>query len=483
MKMGQLPILAGIVVTLALAGCEQQQQPTGMDAVADAMGATDLATIEYAGRGSLFSFGQAYLPGDPWPRFAQRDYRVSADYRTPAMRFDSTRGQGEYPPHGGGGQPVGPDQRAVQTVSGDFAWNENGNQATPVFGAGEDRRRALWATPHGAIIAALANGGAMSGNTIRFTVDGRDISVSVSGDNLVTEVSYLETNEVIGDYRVVITYSDYADYGGVQFPRHIVRTEDGFPTLDIVIDSVTPNATVAISVPDNVRDATPPGPVTARSEELAPGVWYINSAGAWSWAADFGDYAVVVEGITSEARSLAVIDEVNRLMPGKEIRYLINTHAHYDHAGGLRTYVARGTTIVTHETNVPFYREAWARPRSLAPDTLSMNPREAIFKTVSDRMEISGGGKTIALYHMANTGHNGANLLVYVPGPGLAFWGDGYNPPAGDDPVDPARTPEYGIDLYKTITLNDLDVRTVAPAHGAGARPFEALMYAIGLLP
>lgn len=470
-------------VVLALAGCAEPQPTTGIEAVADAMGANTLDTIEYSGSGSLFSFGQAYLPGEPWPRFAQRAYRVSADYRAPAMRLDSTRVQGEHPPHGGGGQPVGPDQRTVQAVNGDFAWNETGDQASPVFGAAEDRRRALWATPHGAIIAALANGGTMAGNTIGFTVDGREMTVSVNEANLVAEISYLETHEVIGDYPVTIAYSEYMDFGGVNFPTRIVRSEDGFPTLDIIVHHVTPNGAVAIAVPENVASAPPPEPVTARSEELAPGVWYINAAGNWSWAADFGDYAIVVEGITSEARSLAVIAEVNRLMPGKEIRYLVNTHSHFDHAGGLRTFVAEGATIVTHEANVPFYREAWARPRSIAPDLLSMNPREPVFETVSDRMVLTGGGKTIELYHMANTGHHGANLLVYMPGPGLAFWGDGYNPPAGDTPVDPARTPEYGIDLYKTITLNDLDVQTIAPAHGAGARPFDHLRTAIGLLP
>ncbi len=476
-------IAVGTIVALALAGCAEERSRTGIEGVADAMGAASLETIEYSGAGSLYRFGQAYLPGESWPRFAQRDYRVSADYGASAMRLDTTRGQGEYPPHGGGGQPVGPDQRTVQVVSGEYAWNENGDRATPVSGAAEALRRALWATPHGAIKAALANGGTMTGNTIAFAVDGRDITASVNDENLVVEISYLETDEVIGDHPFVISYSDYADYGGVKFPARIVQTQDGFPILDIVIDSVLPHAAVDIAVPENVRSAPAPAPVTARSEELAPGVWYINAAGNWSWAADFGDYAVVVEGSVGEARSRAVIDEVNRLMPGKEIRYLLNTHAHYDHAGRLRTYVAQGATIVTQEANGPVYQEAWARPRTIAPDLLSMNPREPVFQAVAEEMTITGGGKTIELYHMANTGHNGANLLVYMPGPGLAFWGDGYNPPAGDDPVDPARTPEYGIDLYKVITANALDVRTVAPAHGAGARPFDDLKYAIGLLP
>jgi hypothetical protein len=70
-----------------------------------------------------------------------------------------------------------------------------------------------------------------------------------------------------------------------------------------------------------------------------------------------------------------------------------------------------------------------------------------------------------------------------MPNEGLVFWGDGYNPPAGSDPRDLARTPEQMIDLYRVITTNNLAVKTIAPAHGAGARPFDNLKKAIGLIP
>jgi len=61
----------------------------------------------------------------------------------------------------------------------------------------------------------------------------------------------------------------------------------------------------------------------------------------------------------------------------------------------LRTYVAQGVTIVTHEKNVPFFQKVWARPRTIAPDSLSKTPKAAVFDTVSDKKVLSGGGKTI----------------------------------------------------------------------------------------
>ena len=83
--------------------------------------------------------------------------------------------------------------------------------------------------------------------------------------------------------------------------------------------------------------------------------------------------------------------EIAKVIPNKPIRYVINTHAHYDHAGGLRTYVAQGATVVTHETNKPFFEKAWARPRTIAPDLLSKSPKPAVFETVSDKKVMTDG--------------------------------------------------------------------------------------------
>jgi len=472
-------VIAGLAVMMSVPGHAQTSRLT---AAAEAMGAASLNAIQYTGSGEVFSFGQAFEPGERWPRFIQRSYSAAISYQTPAMRLVQVRSQGEYPTRGGGAQPVGADQRTVSVVSGTFAWQEAGNQAVPNNGAAGDRRLQVWATPHGVIKAALANAGKVDGNTVTVTVDGREFKATLNAQNLVEKVSYLSTNEVVGDYPIEIAYTDYADFGGVKFPRHIVQTEDGHPTLDIVVGDVKPNAAVTIDVPANVREAPAPS-LRVGVEKLADGVWYFSTPNARNWAVDFGDHIVVVEGIGSEARSLAVIEEIKKAIPNKPIRYVINTHAHYDHAGGLRTYVAQGVTVVTHEMNKPFFEKVWARPRTIAPDSLSKAPRPAVFETVSDKKVMTGGTKTIEIYYMKGTRHNVANLMVYMPAEKLVFWGDGYNPPAGDDPRDPARTPEQMIDLYRFITVNNLDVRTIAPAHGSGAKPFDNLKKAIGLIP
>lgn len=109
-------VLVSITWVISISGCTQQR--TGVQAAAEALGATNLNSIQYSGSGSAFAFGQAVSPGERWPRFEAKTYAVAVDYRTSAMRLETVRAQGEHPPRGGGGQPFARDQRTIQVVSG-----------------------------------------------------------------------------------------------------------------------------------------------------------------------------------------------------------------------------------------------------------------------------------------------------------------------------------------------------------------------------
>ncbi len=475
-------IIVGTTIAMSLVSCAQQR--SDIAGIADTMGATNLNSIEYSGSGELFGFGQAYIPAERWPRFIQRSYNVAINYQTPAMRMNTVRSQGEYPPRGGAAQPVGADQRTIQVVSGKYAWTEGGSQAVPNPNAVADRLRQLWTTPHGIVKAAMANGGTLKDKVITFKIDDREVKATVNNQNLVEQVSFLGTNEVIGDFADEITYSDYADFNGIKFPTHIVEKQADFPILDVKITEVKPNAAVTFNVPENVPQApAPPAKPAVNVQKLADRVWYLTAGGISSWAVEFRDYVVAVEGPNGEARSLAVNEQIQKTIPNKPLKYVVNTHAHYDHAGGLRTYVAQGVTVITHERNKPFFETVWARPRTIAPDMLSQNPKPAVFETVQEKKVITDGARTMELYHLQNSGHNVSTLIAYLPKEALLYYGDGYNPPAGDNPIDPSRTPEYGIDLYRNITLLNLNVKTIAPAHSTRAVPYDNLKKAIGLLP
>jgi glyoxylase-like metal-dependent hydrolase (beta-lactamase superfamily II) len=472
--------VAGLALAVVTSACAQQPR---LEAAAEAMGATELNSIQFTGNGTHYAFGQAYEPGGPWPRFVAKSYTVAVDYQAPAMRLEMLRAQGEDPPRGGGAQPFAVEQRTIQLVSGKSAWSEGGQQPAPNPGAVSDRLRALWATPHGVIKAALASGAAANeAGVITLQVEGREVRATLNEQNQVARVEYQSVNSVVGDYPVEITYSDYAQFGDIMFPRRIVVKEDGFETLDITVTDVQPNAAVSLPVPENVAKVTAPPPVTAQIEKVSDGLWSVNAANTRSLAVEFRDHIGILEGPTSDARSAAVNELVRKTIPDKPIRYVVNTHAHYDHAGGLRQYVAEGITVITHESNKAFYEKAWARPRTLEPDPIAKAGGKApMIETVGDKHVLTDGSRTVELYYHKGNGHHTGTLIAWLPRERILMYGDGYNPPAGDEIRTPERGPEYAIQLVDLVERQlKLNPVRIAPVHGRLV-PYQNLKIAFGI--
>src|SRR4029079_12416249 len=107
-----------------------------------------------------------------------------------------------------------------------------------------------------------------------------------------------------------------------------------------------------------------------------------------------------------ENRALAYVAETKKLFPNKPIRYVVNTHPHADHTGGLPVLVAEGATIVTQKNNQEFFERALNTPRTLLNDTLAKNPKKAKIETVAEKKVFSDGKRTVELYHVSPVPHS-----------------------------------------------------------------------------
>ena len=148
----------------------------------------------------------------------------------------------------------------------------------------------------------------------------------------------------------------------------------GHNWLDLRTSDVKVNvADAAQAVPDAVRNAPVPTQNRVVSTTLAPGVVLMGGGSHNSVAVEFKDFVTVIEGPLSNQRTNAVVAEVHKLFPGKPIRYLVNTHNHFDHLGGVRGFVAEGATVITDDRNRNFYQRVVLAPqsRTLQPDRLS----------------------------------------------------------------------------------------------------------------
>jgi glyoxylase-like metal-dependent hydrolase (beta-lactamase superfamily II) len=477
-----LMVVVAVVALLPQVGACQDAK-TVLEGVAKAMGGTDLKSIQYAGSGSSFAVGQNPNPTAPWPRFNAKSYTRSINYDTASMRDEIVRTQAEQPPRGGGGQPVIGENRQVQLVSGTYAWNQVGDTANPTLVAVTDRLQQLWTTPHGVIKAAVANNATVQSRTegdkkqtiVAFAVPNRfKVSAVVNDRNLVEKVESWTTNPVLGDMLLETMYADYQNYNGVQFPTKITQKAGGFPALDLTVSTVQPNAAVDIQVPDNVRQAE----VRVQSEQVADGVWYLAGGTHHSVLVEMKDYVMVVEGPQNDARALAVIAEVKKLVPNKPIKYAVNSHHHFDHAGGLGPFVAEGATIITHAVNKPFLEQALAAPRTVTPDKLAQSGKQATIEAFNDKQTLDDGTRTVELYLIKDNTHHDGLIMAYLPKEKLLIEADAYTPPAPNAPY-PAQPNPFSVNLVENIERLKLPVEQILPLHGRVV-PYAELLKAIG---
>ncbi len=471
--------LLALTCALALAITAAAQQGA-LQTAATTLGVATIKSLEFTGTGQMFSVGQNYLASEAWPAVPLKNYTATINFDTGAMRVDLVRTMGPQMPRGGGAPFTG-DQRQSQLVSGNYAWNMPAPaanaaaggpapQAAPQAAAQIERMLALWATPQGFVKAAMANNAttrqARGGTEVSFTVGGKSKMVgTINGQGQVEKVQTWVDQSIVGDMLIETTYSGYRNFGGVTFPSRIVQTQDGYPALDLTIASVTANPMFDAAVPDNVRNAPPPPAPMVAVDKLAEGVFYLTGATHHSLAVEMRDHIVVVDAPNNEARAAAVLAKAKELIPNKPIRYVVTSHHHWDHLGGIRTAIDEGATIVTHQSNKAFLERVAKTPHTLAPDRLASSRKAVKIQTVGDRGQLTDGTRTIELHRLQGYEHTGDMMIVYLPKEKILAEPDAFTPPAPNASlISPAVT--YAKALHANIQRLKLDVQVIAPFHG-----------------
>jgi glyoxylase-like metal-dependent hydrolase (beta-lactamase superfamily II) len=344
----------------------------------------------------------------------------------------------------------------------------------------------VWTTPWGFLKGAAANNATArqqgGQQVVSFSPanlkspSGQAYTVTgyIDKQNLVTKVETRVDNAVVGDLLVEFDYSNYKAMNGVQVPARIVQKQAGLETFNADITAATPN-------PPNLTELlTPPPPPAGRGggpgggggggaaqppaappvEKLGDGVFKIGGNYV-SLAVDMGDHVLVVESGQSDARGMAVMAAAKQAIPNKPIRFVVNSHPHFDHASGLAAAVAEGATIVTHNNNEKVLEELLSGPRTLTGDSLSKvtNRRKDVVTGVGDRDVRKGSnGKIVELHRVPNE-HSDGMLVVYLPAEKTLWSADitAVNPNPG----------QLGVvkSTVETINKLKLDFNAFIPAH------------------
>ena len=525
-------VVSAIAFLSLMAGAASAQRVKDVHSVLEAslqaMGGANLKTIRYSASGWSSRIGQTYGLAEDWPHYEVADYTRAIDFDAQWSREDYTRRQGKYPLLG---RPPMPDEHVTSILSGNYAWDMQGEKPMPLPGMYLDgvsysdlRQLEIAITPHGFLKAALAAKDAtaitlpiVGASDAGLSAFGRKVTVvsfsmvsasgakykvngTINDQNLVEVTDTWFNNPVYGDMDYEARFTKYKNFDGVQFPT-LLHVHQGDPRLNPAhnyyeynVTGVKANVAVATTpVPDVVRMATAPA-VKVESQRLGDGIWLMGGGTHNSVLVEFKDFAAVVEAPQNEARSLAVIEEANRLVPNKLIKYVVNTHHHFDHAGGLRTYLSQGTTVVTHESNKQYYLDIMFYPaaRELQPDRMALyNPmymisrRPAPMETVASQLGGPGGGaskyvitdgeRMIEMFHVqdmayeledpsyAQGNHSADMLMVYLPKEKILINAVLYSPPAQG--ASPAATAGMRT-LYQNMRKQKLDVARHVPTHG-----------------
>jgi len=503
-----------VLVFLAAGTFRVQAQPSGAKALleeaAKAMGGMQtlrsLKNQVVESEGKQFDSSSTPRPGGPTRQISNFRYTLTRDLTQPRMRLDWD------------GQPLSPGAQSirwVEVIDGSVGLLQEGGA-----GAGGKQSRlhpARLATRlreekrAAAKIILVALGQKSLQRLPDAGLDGKGHQVLAfkdSGDEfriyldsktkLPAQVEIVEDDPLEGDSRYTLRYADWRKVDAVMAPFSLRTELNGKPLQEEQIKSVRHNvspAPDAFSVPESVRkekaDAKPiasqwllrrvAGNFSYQDVgrnppvefvRLADGVYQIQGTSHNTVIIEMRDHLVAVEGPLYEERSYPVIKAIKERFPAKPIRYIIPTHTHLDHSGGIRGFMAEGAIVVSPLIATEFYTRVARAPHTLRPDSLERNGRAVVIESHAAPRVLSDGSRQVEIYPLP-TSHAEDNQVVYLPREKILVEADHVSPRKNQ--IRPGPLPN---ELLKGIDQLKLDVTTIAGIHGDTA-DIQALRAAV----
>ena len=526
--------LFGTLALLVLTGglMPAQEFPPGyvdpaplLAAVAAEIGEANVTCMTYSGTGSSAAVGQTFenAVNIDWPRIdsmANYTRTINWEAGTSKETFDRKPGLNpaswKYGLGWQGGTPTQQATRQTHVVNGKFAWHVDGD-GPPVAippEIAEVYRLDMWLNPHGFLKAARLPGAdpvafwrweqiekGRDGNVVMpvkmhvvaITMLGKyRVDATINPQNQIQRIKATVNIPALGDFNIEHESTNHVSVGNVKWPTNwhshqgwddnwqFYRKSTGHNAYGGTFSDVQPNACGdPVPVPPTVTEADWSTQVTV--EPMADGVYLLGGGTANSYMVEFDDFVAVFEAPGNEDRSLAVIEEVARLAPDKPIRWLITSHPHFDHIGGLRTYLHIGATIVTHLLNLDFLNHDVLsyEPRTVKPDIVSKWPPTELaegynYEAIQERYVITDDSRLLHVYYVQPLHHVTGMLMAYLPAEGIAFQADLFDT---HEPPKAAQLPAMRS-LHTQVQRMNLNVETLAPVHGKPV-PWSEFMAAL----
>jgi hypothetical protein len=487
-----IAILVASLATTPLAFAQGDAGARLIRSAADALGGQ--ARVEAAGTLVIEGQGSSWAPvGGVSPQAEQdltkvTDLRQRIDLAHGRMRVTATRTL-QFP------FALATVQKQDQGIDGDLAYNIGGfgGGTTPIrldVEATHQRRIEMLSHPLTLVRAALdpkSRLGAVrqegANRTVEITTGtGETVTLAVDKSGLPVSVAWTRTDDNLGDILTRTSFSQYVESAGLKLPARITTQTDRWKTGDLTVSYAVNSDVGDLAAPEAVRSANPPQrrPAMVTAEPIGKGVWYMGGTGEHSVLFEFADHLVLFETPGDDDRTLAVIRKARETVPGKPLTFAINSHHHFDHAGGFRAAVSEGLTMYAYRDNQALFREVAARKHTLRPDALAKNPKPLKFQAVDDMLTMKDSAQEIVIYHVRPDPHGpthcATELMVWVPRDRLLLEADQYDHGWLQHP--------WGENFIANVErIRHLNVDKVVPVHGMGPEPWSEVVATIHSKP
>jgi hypothetical protein len=320
--------------------------------------------------------------------------------------------------------------------------------------------------------------------------------------HLPAAIRTLDDDAILGDSNYDLIFSDWRPISGVQVARSLTYTLDNIKIAKTEYKEIVANPSIpeeTFVVPDVIKAAAKPPATGAvpyqwvlrrlnfnrfpdsdavnfmpggslKLVALAPNVQQVVGGSHNGLIVAMKDYLVVFDAPINAWQSRFTIDAAKAKYPGKPVKYLVLTHHHTDHAGGARTYVAEGATVIVPRPDKAFFEQVFRAPHAVIPDELQKYPKPATVIEVADQMTLRDESGEIRLYNVANP-HVEGILIGHIVNDDLVWVTDMYSPAR-----DQRKTPG-AVNLYEMLKQLAIKPARLAGGHGGTASyaEFEAI--------
>ena len=519
--------LAAITGACFVLSCATTTKEQGLvNKAADAMGGAQalsaIKTTTSSGTVRWWEPEQSDVPGGE-PRFAaEAKLDTVTDRASRTTRYDYTKNFAYPAPRTFSySEIVKPDAGYVIGVDSNGRNAESMKANPPAHSMSGYRlattlRERMRGSASGLISAMLANPQAVQ-PAADIVVDGRSLpALSYQGlivafdpqSGLPERVRTLDYDNIWGDVTYDYVYARWRDIGAVKVPMTRRYELNGRTVQETRLDDVRFNQPIdqaRLEIPaavlanaakpatgnvpyqwvlrrqfigtymdsDNVSYDTKASP-GLRLQELSPGTYHVTGGTHNSLLVEMSDHLIIVDAPVTDAQSSWVMKTVKERFPGKPMRWVVLTHHHMDHAGGLRGLLTDGGTLVVGQGAHDHFRRVLAAPITRNPDLKPMDFSRTPILEVPQSHHMSDGRRDVMVYVMDNP-HAKGMLMAWVPDAKLGYVTDIWTP---GPPLPPKPNPGL-LSVVSTVKKIGIQPERFAGGHGSVA-PYGQLAVMAG---